>query len=207
MKEPLKHKCDFPIPPLRNQQVASHRTNAEFTALEGYLYKIFINSHNTEFSTYVVFCDKAEFDFMYLHPSGRYHPGVKLPITSSWPKRPISKRLTSILTPDPKPRWSILKCKGSQEALEKIHCCFQICSLSCCCVPPEQGLGHELRTWEPQLKRNLLKINFWEDNYSQDLLQRMQMQLSHHPYLFRGGLFSHNSTLFWRKVFREAHGS
>lgn len=24
---------DFPIPPLRNQQVVSHQTNAEFTAL------------------------------------------------------------------------------------------------------------------------------------------------------------------------------
>lgn len=51
---------EFNIPPLRNQQVVSHWTNAEVTALKWYLYKIFIgHSHNIEFSTYVVFCDKA----------------------------------------------------------------------------------------------------------------------------------------------------
>lgn len=51
---------EFNIPPLRNQQVVSHWTNAEFTALKWSLYKIFIgHSHNIEFSTYVVFCNKA----------------------------------------------------------------------------------------------------------------------------------------------------
>lgn len=47
---------EFSIPPLRNQQV----TNAEFTALKWSLYKIFIgHSHNIEFPTYAVFCNKA----------------------------------------------------------------------------------------------------------------------------------------------------
>lgn len=59
-KGDFKKMVEFNIAPLRNQQVVSHWTNVEFTALKWSLYKIFIgHSHNIEFSTYVVFRDKA----------------------------------------------------------------------------------------------------------------------------------------------------
>lgn len=109
---------------------------------------------------------------MYLHSSGRYHLGVT-PHTSSRPKRPVFERLARILAPDPNPRWSLLKCKYNQEALEKIHCCFQICSLNCSSVP--QRLGHKPRTREPQKTKTTPFSNTTLENYTQNLLQPKQI--------------------------------